>query len=171
VLWLPKKLLSYYPSNHITEKGMTPEAYNELKLCIKSIILPTFECSGPGNMESKMIYHQWFELSYKMARRCFPDFCSLGLVLRRRITKHPPGGRIPSCPWGAMGGKREAAEDGLGAARELLGTGECYGGGLRREKRFLVYDLGDKKFVPPPRFTVHQKWQISDSHNSSQKAV
>jgi len=141
---------------------MTLEAYNELKVYIKSIILPAFECSGPGNMESKMVYRQWFELSYTMARGCFPDFCSLGLVLKRRITKHPPGGWIPSCPWGAMGGKREAAEGGLGAARELLGTGECYGGGLRREKRFWCTILATKNSCPPPPPTFYSTPKMAD---------
>jgi len=64
------------PSNHITENGMTPEAYNELKVYIKSIILPgspAFEYSGPGNMESKMVYHQWFDNALEeIGPRFFP---------------------------------------------------------------------------------------------------
>jgi len=52
------------PSKRITEIGMTPEAYHELSVHIKSIILPgtlALECSGPGGIESKIVYHQWFD--------------------------------------------------------------------------------------------------------------
>ncbi|KAG0128091.1 hypothetical protein HOY82DRAFT_612524 [Tuber indicum] len=49
--------------NYATEIGMTPEQYHELKVYIKSIILPgtpAFGCTRLGDKESKKAYHQWF---------------------------------------------------------------------------------------------------------------
>ena len=47
---------------HLTEFSMTPEQYSDLKVYIKSIILPgspAFECERISNKEIKQIYHQW----------------------------------------------------------------------------------------------------------------
>ncbi|KAG0633405.1 hypothetical protein HOY80DRAFT_1006036 [Tuber brumale] len=80
--------------NYITEIGMASEQYYELKVYIKSIILPgapAFECNHLGDNESKKAYHQWFNNALEeIGPRFFPQggaFNGLRLLRYNRIYK------------------------------------------------------------------------------------
>jgi len=68
---------------HITKIAMTPEQYYELKVYIKSIILPgtpAYEYERLSNKESKQIHHQWLNSVLEVMGPKFFQEGSKGLV-------------------------------------------------------------------------------------------
>ncbi|PUU73705.1 hypothetical protein B9Z19DRAFT_1134599 [Tuber borchii] len=68
---------------HLTKIAMTPEQYYELKVYIKSIILPgtpAFEYEHLSSKEIKQNYHQWFKNTLEVIGPKFFQGGSKGLV-------------------------------------------------------------------------------------------
>ena len=76
---------------HLTKIAMTPEQYYELKVYIKSIILPgspAFECEHLSSKEIKRTYSQWLKNALEVIGPKFFQEGSKGLVWPEDYNKY-----------------------------------------------------------------------------------